>query len=73
MKTQVYHKTYGIEKGWHKGKERYFVVANGKTTSLHYAKPDFAMKQAEQFIRACHKPFLRDRDQTMVSFTFTQI
>lgn len=73
MKTQVYNATYGVKEGYHKGVKRFFVIADGKTTSLHYAKSDFAMKKAEQFIHACHKPFFREQDQTMVKFTFTQV
>ena len=48
-----YTKTYGIKKGLNKGKVRYFVICDGTVTSLHYAKPDFAMKKAELAFISC--------------------
>lgn len=60
METQTYIKTYGIKEGYNKGKKRFFVVCDGRSTSLHYAKADFALKKSYDFARACHKDFDRD-------------
>ena len=62
-----YTKTYGIQKGFHKGIPRFFVVCDGKCTSLHYAKADFAMAKAKIFCHACYKNWRRDNGE-MVTF-----
>ena len=64
-----YIKTYGIESGYNKGKQRYFVVCDGKRTSLNYARADFTLRKAEQFIKSCHRNFTRP-DGTQVTFEF---
>jgi hypothetical protein len=77
MKTKTYDATYGIKEvnlmaGNLMAGKRYFVLADGKQTSLNYAKAAYALKQAEIFIHACHKPFFREQDQTQVMFKFTR-
>lgn len=58
MESQVLIKTWGITQGWHKGQPRWFVVSDGGwQTSLHYAKPEKARKEAYKFIRAVYKDF----------------
>ena len=66
-----YQKTYGVIKSWHKGKERWFVRCDGKTTSLHYAKEKKAWEESEAFVRHAYKPFIRDMGGSeQVTFTF---
>jgi hypothetical protein len=72
MKTKTYNATYGIKEVNLMTGKRFFVLADGKQTSLNYAKAAYALKQAKIFIHACHKPFFREQDQTNVIFTFTQ-
>jgi hypothetical protein len=72
MKTKTYNATYGIKEVNLMAGKRYFVLADGKRTSLNYAKAAYALKQAEIFIHACHKPFFREQDQTQVMFKFTR-
>ena len=75
MKTQKqmsHTVTYGIEKGYNKGKVRYFVICDGRRTSLDYAKKEFAMKKAYEFCIACHKNFVR-HDNTQVCFVHKQM
>ena len=72
MKTKTYDVTYGIKEiNLIKGK-RFFVMVDGKQTSLNYAKPAYAMKQAKIFIEACHKPFYRKQDNTQVLFNYIE-
>lgn len=66
-----YIKKYGIRSGYHKGKRRWYVVCDGRSTDLHYAKPDFAMTKAKQFIMACYRPFTRSNGE-QVTFEFVQ-
>lgn len=70
MKTETYIKTYGIEESYYKGKKRFFVVCDDRTTSLHYAKADFALKKSQGFVRAVFQDFLRSRDEVQVHFEF---
>lgn len=71
-KVIIVNKTYGIHCGTLKGKERWFVVSNGKQImNLNYAKKDFALKKAYSFVKALWKPFTKF-DGTVVNFTFTQ-
>lgn len=65
----IYTKTYGITHGYNKGKQRWFVVCDGKKTSLHYAKADFAMKESEQFAKSCYRNFTRSNGEK-VEFNF---
>ncbi len=62
-------KTYGIRTGWNKGKIRYFVVCNGKSTLLDYAKADFALKKSYELVKACYKPFT-DLQGNKVTFEY---
>ena len=55
--TRKFTKTYGVEQGFNKGKTRYFVLLNGRTTSLHYAKHDFAMQKAKGFCQRYYENF----------------
>lgn len=69
-KTSV--KTYGVQIGYVKGKMRYFCMCNGKRTSLHYSRKEFAMNQAYAFCKARYKDFTRS-DGIKVKFEFRQI
>lgn len=70
---EVYKKTYGIKEIIHKGKKRYLVVCDGRSTlNLHYAKPDFALKKAKAFCRRCHQDYTRS-DGSKVCFTFAHV
>lgn len=71
MESVVYHKTYGTQLGFYKGKPRFYIISDGYKTNLHYAKQDFAMKRAEEFTKHIHRPFI-DFQGRSVTFTFTQ-
>jgi len=67
---ETYTKTYGIAEITWKGKKRYCVVCDGrKHHDLNYAKPDFALKKAENFCKSVWKPFTRF-DGSQVNFKF---
>jgi len=62
MKEQTSIKTYGIRRN---ARGRYAVttdISEDKRyytmTAMHYAKPEFALKQAESFIKYCYKDFV---------------
>jgi hypothetical protein len=59
MKNNTVVKTYGIRKGWHKGKEMYFIAVDGQTRSSCFARPEFAIKKAEEFAKDVYKDFTR--------------
>jgi hypothetical protein len=67
-----YEKTYGVVKGVYKGETRFFVVSDGKKTSLHYAKASFAMQKAKDFTMACYRDFI-DMQGNHIKFTFKQV
>ena len=71
MKTINYHKPYGLRAGYYKGQHRWYVLADGVSTSLHYAKREFALKKAIGFIHKCHSPFI-DFQGNQVTFTFSE-
>jgi len=48
-------KTYGVRKGYVKGKERYFLICDDSTTNIHYAKKERAIKEAERFVKYCYE------------------
>jgi hypothetical protein len=66
-----YNKTYGIKEGYHKGIKKYFIVNDGKTLSLCYSNPIFAMKKSENFVRGLYKDFI-DFKGNLIRFTFTK-
>lgn len=69
MQTETYTKTYGVAEGFNKGRKRFFIMCDGKQTSLHYAKKNFALKKAHRFCQECHKDFVRD-NKAIVHFVF---
>lgn len=66
QKQETYTVIYGVAKGYNKGNERFFVMCDGRETSMHYAKKDFALKKAYVFCKECYKDFIGDRDNTEI-------
>jgi len=59
METITYTQTYGVERVYWKGKERWAVRCDGRrTTDMHFARRDFALAKAEHFIHLCHHDFI---------------
>ena len=69
--TKTYVKTYGIRKGYDKGKERFFVVCDGVELSLNYANAGFALKKSREFTKRCYRNFIR-YDGTKIFFDFVE-
>lgn len=49
--TQIIEKFWGVQPGLLKGRERWWILADGSKTSLNYARKSFAIKESEKFIR----------------------
>lgn len=80
----TYQKTFGITK---LQSGRFAIVSDIETSidrfgnpfttkhihyDLSYKKPEFAIKQSEQFIKACHKPFVNFQGEK-VDFKFVNM
>lgn len=66
-------KTYGIKAIYWKGKPRYCILASGdELVNLNYTKPEYALAQAEKFIKRQYRNFV-DFQGNRVIFTFKRI
>ena len=72
METKTYECKYGVVEVNLMAGKRFFVVTDSKRTSLNYSNKDFALKKSLQFIKACHKNFYREQDQTQILFSFSE-
>ncbi len=71
METMTVNKTYGVKPGVWKGKPYWFVVCDGNQTSLFYARRNFALKQAELFVKNLYKNFVNFQN-IKIHFTFSE-
>jgi len=67
-----YLKEYGVKKTMVKGKWRWRVFINNSRTDLDYAKKEFALQKAEQFVKACYKNHIAFNGES-VTFKFKQV
>jgi len=67
-----YLKEYGVQRTMVKGKWRWRVFINNARTDLDYARKEFALKKAGEFVRACYRNFVRDNGEH-VTFKFKQV
>lgn len=66
METITYEKTYGVRRGVIKGRERWIVMSDGiPCHELHYAREDYARKEAYKFARLSHKDFIDFRGRAI--------
>lgn len=69
MKT-IQH-TYGVRQGWEKGQPRWFVVLDGSSTHLHFAKKEFAIQKSLNFARKCYH-WSKDFQGNPIQFEFVR-